>query len=236
MPDEPGEPKRPKPSWIDRIGRTLERVEDAPRNALWRGQPVTDSAQRTLYEQGLVGQATVLKAPKHPPGDSEADAVLTFTVRVELPGRAPYDTKVMQPVGQHGWSVLRPGTLVECRVRPDNPKRVLLVPAASDATAFTLGSSGDIISRGRPAIATVMQSSPLGKTVPGTGEQFFLINLMLESEHEAQPWKVQIAQRVPNGAEMMVAPGARLTAAYLVVDQGDSVALDWSTSSGGRYS
>jgi hypothetical protein len=47
---------------------------------------------------------------------------------------------------------------------------------------------------------------------------------------------VQIGQRVPKGAEGLIADGAELQVAYMEVDKGDSVAVDWPGSTGGKFS
>jgi len=60
---------------------------------------------------------------------------------------------------------------------------------------------------------------------PGHGRRA-LLKLELSSDAERKPWTVQIGQRVPKGAEEMVAPGRELIDAYLEVDNGDSVAVD----------
>jgi hypothetical protein len=41
---------------------------------------------------------------------------------------------------------------------------------------------------------------------------------------------------VPGGAEGLLAEGSELEVAFLEVDEGDSVAVDWPSSTGGRFS
>jgi hypothetical protein len=62
-----------------------------------------------------------------------------------------------------------------------------------------------------------------------------LLRLELRSDDEPDPWDVEIGQRVPKGAEKLVEKARQLTAAYLEVDGGDSVAVDWGASSGRRF-
>ena len=63
-----------------------------------------------------------------------------------------------------------------------------------------------------------------------------MIAVELTSDDEPEAWKVAVGQRVPKGAEELIAGGSTLEAAYMEVDEGDSVAIDWPASSGGRFS
>jgi hypothetical protein len=121
-------------------------------------------------------------------------------------------------------------------VDPDREDRVLLCPPEQDEVSVTVMDSTQILAEGRHASAKVTESAAMGQTAPGTNDGFFLLNLELSSDAEAKPWKVQIGQRVPEGAESMVEAGEQLVAAYIAVDGGDSVAVDWPASSGGRFS
>jgi hypothetical protein len=84
--------------WLDRVkkvDRLVERVADAPANLVGGGRPISDSAKRDLYETGLDGIATVVKAPsKHRVSQVNAN-VGRYTVTIEIPGEQPYETKVL---------------------------------------------------------------------------------------------------------------------------------------------
>lgn len=95
--------------------------------------------------------------------------------------------------------------------------------------------SSQIVAEGKRATATVTQSARLDKTAPGSGDPLFLMNLELRSGAEPKPWKVQIGQRVPKGAEGLIAEGSELQVAYMEVDKGDSVAVDWRATSDGKF-
>jgi hypothetical protein len=88
---------RNKRGWLN---RTFEKVEDLPARALTGNRPMTDSAKRRLYEQGLPGRATVLKAPGKAWVSEVEQSHGRFTVSVELPGREPYEAKVWQTFGK----------------------------------------------------------------------------------------------------------------------------------------
>jgi hypothetical protein len=219
-----------------RLNRALEKMRDLPIDAASGGRPLTDAAKRKLYENGTAGQAKVLKAPREARVSEVRESDGRFTVSVELPGREPYEAKTWQSFGKWEWEELQPGALVECRVDPDNDQIVLLCPPEGGELSLKVTDSSQILAEGRRATATVAESAPLGKTAPGTEDPLYLLNLELRSGSEADPWTVQIGQRVPNGADSMVAPGCELEAAYLEVDGGDSVAIDWPGSTGGRFS
>jgi hypothetical protein len=224
---------RNKRGWLN---RALEKVEDLPTRTMTGKRPMTDSAKRRLYEQGLPGRATVLKAPGEAWVSEVAESHGRFTVSVELPDREPYEAKVWQSFGKYEWDELQEGALVECRVDPGDEGVVMLCPPEQDELSVTVMDSSRILSRGTSAAAKVLESAPMGQTAPGTEDEFFLLNLELRSDAEPKPWKVQIGQRVPKGAEEMVAAGGELEAAYIEVDGGDSVAIDWPASSDGRFS
>ncbi|MDP9187893.1 MAG: hypothetical protein M3O25_01435 [Actinomycetota bacterium] len=206
-----------------------------PDNVIHGGKPVSDSAKRTIYQEGLPGRATVLKAPGKSRVGEVHNAVASFSVRVEIEGREPYDAKTKQSFGRYEWDRLRPGAVVECRVdRSDDQKVLLIVPEPGELEVTTV-SSAQILADGIRASAKVTESAPLGQTAPDTDDPIYLLNLELTSGAEPEPWKVQIGQRVPKGAEELVAAGGELKAAYIEVDGGDSVAIDWPASSDGRF-
>jgi hypothetical protein len=221
-----------KRGWLN---RTLEKVEDLPVRAFTGDRPITDSARRELYEKGIVGQAEILEAPSERRVSDVSEADGTFRFRVEVPGREPYEVKNWQKYGRYTWERMRPGALIECRVHPDNPERVLLVPPEPGEVPVSMMDSAQIIERGKRATATVLESGKLDQTAPGSGDPLFVMNLELRSDAEAKPWKVQIGQRVPKGAEDLIADGSELQVAYMEIDKGDSVAVDWPTTTNGRF-
>ena len=48
---------------LTKLSDRIERVVDAPKNKLFGGRPLTDSAKRKLLEEGIEGSATILEAP-----------------------------------------------------------------------------------------------------------------------------------------------------------------------------
>jgi hypothetical protein len=240
--------KEGRRKWLDRIAkvdRTVERIADAPANLVGRGRPISDSAKRDLWEKGVDGTATVLKAPSKHRISKVQDNVGRFTVRVAIADEELYETNVWQEFMADEWEQLQPGMEVACKVDPENHERLWLTPTGfREPPKFVGGpsinlSGGDrvtdssqLIATGRRATATVLSSKPLGKKAPGTEDEFFLLDLELKAEDEPSSWKANFGQRVPQGAEGMVAAGSELQVAF----EGDQVAVDWPATSGGRFS
>jgi hypothetical protein len=235
--------------WLDRVrkvDRLAERVADTPANLVGRGRPISDSAKRDLYEKGLSGVATVVKAPSKHRVSKVQDNVGRFTVTIEIGDEPPYETNVWQEFMGDEWEQMQPGMEVACKVDPENHEIVWLTPTgfrepAKVAGGPTLNLGGDrvtdssqLIATGRRATATVLSSQPMGKKAPGTDDEFFLLDLELKADDEPSSWKANFGQRVPKGAEDMAAVGRELQVAFAAV--GGQVAVDWPATSGGRFS
>jgi hypothetical protein len=218
------------------VNRTAESVTDLPIKLVARRGMVTDSAKRKLYLEGTVGKATILKAPSGRSAAGAGETFGRFVARVEVPGSEPYEAKIWQSYAGFEWDLLQPDAVVECRVDPDNHRRVLLVAPEPDDAGMRMEDSRSLLASGERAVATVRESSPLGSNAPGTEDPFFLLVLELQSEDEAQAWTVRFGQRVPKGAEDLVAPGSKLQVAYSAVNDDEAVAVDWPATSGRRFS
>src|SRR3954469_265700 len=121
---------RRKRGWLN---KTLEKVEDLPYNVVSRGRPLTDPATRRLFEDGIVGQAQILKSPSGRAISGVQENVGRFQVRIEIPEREPYELTITQSFrGGYESEGLKKGALVACRVDPKNDQRVLLVAPEPD--------------------------------------------------------------------------------------------------------
>jgi hypothetical protein len=231
----------------DRVDKVLEIAEHAPQTLFARRGLVTIPQKRKVYETGIVGRAEILKAPgKHSHSDIDEN-VGRFKVRVELPDRPPYEVKMTQSYS-FGFEAeaLSEGAVVECRVDPNDDKRVLLVAPEPDhptdlevraLEAPQQVSAAATVAAGKPAVGTV-RSAGLSDipAPPGSDGQIWEITMELRSELERKPWEVTIHQRVPAGAEALLSPGSELRVAYAKRKSNRDVAIDWPGSSGGRYS
>jgi hypothetical protein len=225
---------RRKRGWLN---RTIEKVEDLPYNVVSGGRPLTDSAKRKLYEQGVRGQAQILKAPGPRSTSRVHENLGRFRVRIEVPGSDSYELDMTQSfAGGYESEGLKENALVECRVDAKNPKRVLLIAPEASQRRVTAVDSSDILRDGSRATARIERSNRLEVTAPGTGDPMYELVMEMRSPEESKPWRIRIGQRVPAGAVEMVSEGSELTVAYLEVDEGHSAAVDWPASSDGRFS
>jgi hypothetical protein len=230
--DDPRYEWKHKRGWFN---RTAEKLEELPANLVSRKGALTRSRKRAIYEKGRRGKATILKAPPESMMRPDYGGQGPYMLRVELPGGEPYEVRTWQDVTGWEWKRLTPGTLVDVWVDPDDDERLVLALPEGGKTLGRVMDSAEILAQGHRATATIQASQPFGRTAPGTDDPVYVLELELRSEAEAGPWPVRIGQRVPRGAEEMVAPGSELTVAYLEVDEGDSVAVDWQRSTGGRF-
>ena len=134
--------------WGDRIrkiDRLAERVADAPANLVGGGRAISDSAKKDLYEKGLDGVATVVKAPsKHRVSQVQAN-VGRFTVSVAIPGEQPYEANAWQEFMFDEWKAMQPGMEVPCKIDPDDREKIWLTPVIqSDPAKQAKGVSIDL--------------------------------------------------------------------------------------------
>src|SRR6266496_527000 len=121
---------RRKRGWLN---RTIEKVEELPYNVVSGGRPLTDSAKRKLYDDGIAGQAQILKAPSKRAISEVKENLGRFEVRIEVPGRDPYEVTITQSFqGGCESEGLKEGALIDCRVDPKNDQRVLLLVPEPD--------------------------------------------------------------------------------------------------------
>jgi hypothetical protein len=225
---------RRKRGWLN---RTLENVQDLPYNVVSGGRPLTDSAKRKLFENGIVGQAQILKSPSGRAISAVQENVGRFRVRVDIPEREPYEVTITQSIrGGYESEGLKEGALVACRVDPKNEQRVLLVAPEPDERRVVGVDSSEILAEGKRATARIEQANKLEVKAPGSGDPMYELVMEMRSNAEAEPWAIRIGQRVPAAGEDLVKKGAELTVAYLEVDDGHSAAVDWPASTGGRFS
>jgi hypothetical protein len=230
----------------DWVNRAAQRIEDAPARLFTRDRPVTASAKREIYEKGIAGRALVIKAPGETFVDPTKESVGPFTVEVELPGRDPYEVELWHLFDREEWERLQPGTQARCRVDPENPQRVLLLPPGPEQPVDTEvraleptqhGSAAAAVAAGTPAIGTVTSAELTGIANPSEREgRIWRITMELRSDRERKPWDVTIYQRVPSGAEELLTAGSELAVSYAKRKSDRDVAIDWPGSTGGRYS
>ena len=225
----------------DRLDKALEIAEHAPQTLFARRGLVTIPQKRKVYETGIRGQAEILEAPGEHSHSDIQENVGRFKVRVELPDRPPYEVKMTQSYS-FGFEAeaLSTGAVVECRVDPENDKRVLLIapepnhPIDQEVRALEAPqqtSAAATVAAGKPAVGTVKAAEISDIPAPaGSDGQIWEITMELRSELERKPWEVTIYQRVPTGAEAMLSPGSELKVGYAKRKSNRDVAIDWASS------
>ena len=231
----------------DRVDKVLEIAEHAPQTLFARRGLVTIPQKRKVYETGIRGRAEILKAPgQHSRSDIDEN-VGRFQVRVELPNRPPYEVKMTQSYSfGYEAEALSEGAVVECRVDPNDDKRVLLVapepnhPIDLEVRALEAPqqtSAAATVAAGKPAVGIIKSAELSDIPAPaGSDGRIWQITMELRSESERRPWEVTIYQRVPTGAEVLISAGSELRVGYARRKSNRDVAIDWPASSGGRYS
>ncbi len=231
----------------DRVDKALEIVEHAPQTLFARRGLVTIPQKRKVYETGIRGHAVILKAPGEHSRSDIQENVGRFQVRVELPDRPAYEARMTQSYSfGYEAEALSEGAVVECRVDPNNYKRILLVapepnhPIDQEVRSLEAPqriSAAATVAAGKPAVGFVKSAGPSDIPAPaGSDGQIWRITMQLHSELERKPWEVTIYQRVPTGAELLLSSGSELKVGYAKRKSDRDVAIDWPGSSGGRYS
>jgi hypothetical protein len=211
---------------LTRLSDRVDRVVAAPLNKVLGGRPLTDSAKRKLLKEGIEGSATILEAPGS--ASAAGEAWLRFKVRIEIPGREPYEVTLNQTGGEHAVATMQPPAVVECRVSPDNPNRLVLLPPLDDTR---LESSDHDLEHGKRTSATVVESGRTDKTAPGSGHPIYVFKLAIDAE--GRRWEVTYGQRVPPGAEQFTAAGSKVVVAYTAIDDSTAVSIDWDATVAG---
>ncbi len=151
-----------------------------------------------------------------------------FRVRIRIPGRQPYETRIRQKVRQADLDRMRPGDVIRCRVDPSDPERVVLYPLG--VTAADHSGTTKILADGRRAEATVLAATPVAADYSGIGDPVLRLDLELQTWDEPTPWRIRLVQSVPLAAIDLVDLGRRLKVAFFTVDCGESVAVDWEAT------
>jgi hypothetical protein len=109
------------------LNTAAEKISGMGWSLVSRKGMLSDARKRELYNEGVEGTATILKAPGKGRVGENSENLGRFTARIEIPGREPYEQRIWMSFWKAEWDALRPGAVVPCAVDPDDPKKVLLV-------------------------------------------------------------------------------------------------------------
>jgi hypothetical protein len=137
----------------------------------WSGRSAPMRAEQggvaRLLATGLSGQAQIVSFEPLPVPAVEGDAVMKFTVQVQVPdGRPQFGATVAQRVPQAVVGKFAPGTVVPCKVNPQNPSDMVLDFWGWAGIAPPPPAQGSA-----PALAAPMSPTPFGAT-PSTSPAF----------------------------------------------------------------
>ncbi|MGW6426788.1 hypothetical protein ACWF82_29305 [Nocardia sp. NPDC055053] len=182
---------------------------------------LAESSRRELLIRGLPATATVMSVRSR-----RGEGGYRFSVRVQVPGELAYDARVRQRVRSQDLEWMQPGDAVGCRVDPGDRERVVLfVPEVPQSGR---SAAAKILANGRRAEATVLAVAPIAADYTGRDDPVLRLDLELRAWDEPTPWRVRLIQPVPLAAVGQIELGARLDAAFLTVDRGSTVAIDFS--------
>ncbi|TCJ94214.1 hypothetical protein [Nocardia alba] len=187
-----------------------------------RPRKLSEGAARELLIRGLPAMASVLSV-----WTRRGEGGYRFSVRVSVPGQLAYDARVRQRVRSQDLEWMQVGDVVGCRVDPGDRERVVLfVPAAPESGRK---AAAKILADGRRAEATVLAVAPIAADYTGREDPVLRLDLELRAIDEPSPWRVRLIQPVPLSAIGQIDLGTRLTAAFVTVDRGASVAIDFAS-------
>ncbi len=127
--------------------------------------------RRHLLETGIPGQATVLSVSGGNVVVNTINVLLTFRLRVMLPGRAPYEVDHRQLTSMFQMASLQIGATVPVMVDPVNPGSLVIdLVGEGRAAGATAARPVGGVPAGGGATATVMPNtlSSMGGVVPNT--------------------------------------------------------------------
>ncbi|WP_230329137.1 hypothetical protein [Nocardia aurantiaca] len=190
-----------------------------------RERPAADL--RTRGERRVDARAAAGRRSETPDVDI-AEPGREFWVRIQLEGLDAYETRVRQRVNAADQEWMQAGDVVRCRVDPGDRDRVVLYLPAPEKTSRT--DVAKILADGRRARATVLAATPVAADYTGRDDPVLRLDLELHARGEPAPWRVRVVRPVPLSAMELVDLGRHLEVAFLTVDRGESVAVDWVAS------
>jgi hypothetical protein len=192
---------------------------------------------KDVMENGLLGQGqvTAVKQTGVSMGggeDSPPDSVVCkFTVQVVLDNVAPYEATCKQRVSPY--SIPPPGMVVAVRVNPDDPSEIAIdwetaPPSVALAAQPGQETAADILAKGSPARAVIVQSQPLGMKSPSGLDLYgFQLTIMVDGK---APYQIQVGNPVTPGGVPLIYPGSNVPAKYMPDGGAESIAIDWDAA------
>ena len=204
-------------------------------------QDLAGSVPKELMEHGLLGrgQITNVQQTNVSRGGSsddsdDGDPVCILTVQVMLDNEPPYEATCRQVVSRYVLPQLMTGAAVGAvRVDPNDHSHIAIdfntePPTVALAAQPGQETAADILSKGKPARAVIVQSQPLGMKNPaGLDLYAFVLTIMVDGK---APYQIQVGNPVTPAGVPLIFPGSNLPAKYNPDGQPESVAIDWDAA------
>ena len=200
-------------------------------------QSLAGGVSSELMNNGLLGRGQITNVQQtnvSTGGEGNESPVCIFTVQVALDNVPPYEATCRQAVPMMVLPQLASGgAVVAVRVNPNNQQEIALdlnteAPVVSMAAQPGQETAADILAKGKPARAVIVQSQALGMKSPkGLDMYGFQLTIMVEGK---APYQIQVGNPVTPGGVPLIFPGSNLPAKYMPDQQPESVAIDWDAA------
>jgi len=191
------------------------------------------SVSSELMNSPLVGRGQIVGVEQtnvSTGGETNPSPVCIFTVEVALDGTPAYQATCRQAVPMMVLPQLASGgAVVAVRVNPEDHNEIALdlsieAPVVQLTAQPGQETAADILAKGNPARAVIVQSSPLGMKNPA-GLDMYGFQLTVMEDGKA-PRQIQVGLPVTPEGVPLIFPGSNLPAKAM--PEGDeSVAIDW---------
>lgn len=195
---------------------------------------LTGGVDQQLLATGVLARGEILAlAPSNTTvtiGNGLEERNCTFTLRVLMDGRQPFDATVVQRVAEVWIPQLQQGgAVVAVRVDPNDPTRVAIDFSSQPPEVTLPASTGEnsaawILEHGKPVTVVLVANQPIG-VKSHQGDPVHALTLTIATGVDT-PYQVQVGNAVPATALPLVFPGSKL---HAKLGSGpNDVVVDWA--------
>lgn len=195
-----------------------------------------------LMASGQLGRAEVMNVQvtgasvQH--GGAPPEQVCVFDLMVYLDNTPPFPAQARKRVPVYALAEIQPGrTVLAVRVDPADHARVGIDFSVEPPTVQLAQTPGkitaqDVLDRGSPCEAVIIQSQPLGvkSSLSGLDMYAFMLTIMVPGQ---APYQVQVGNPVPPEGIPLIFPGSKLPAMYLPGGIPENVVINWKAALAG---
>jgi hypothetical protein len=195
------------------------------------------SVSSELMNSPLIGRGQIVGVEQtnvSTGGETNPSPVCVFTVDVALDNTPAYQATCRQAVPMMVLPQLASGgAVVAVRVNPEDHNEIALdlsieAPVVQLTAQPGQETAADILAKGSPARAVIVQSQPLGMKSPSGLDLYgFQLTIMVDGK---APYQIQVGNPVTPGGVPLIYPGSNLPATYMPNGSPESVAIDWDAA------